>query len=71
MTDKSRAVKTSTSHLHFLTMPVNATVHVAFNSPPKEKTKIVAKLAPKNAGAPVREPRIDENTHKACPASPK
>uniref|UniRef100_A0A7S1WRV9 Uncharacterized protein n=1 Tax=Alexandrium catenella TaxID=2925 RepID=A0A7S1WRV9_ALECA len=30
-----------------------------------EKTKIVAKLAPKSAGAPVREPRIDENTHKA------
>eukprot|EP00913_Durusdinium_trenchii_P034460 g32241.t1 len=33
-----------------------------------EKTKIVAKLAPKNAGAPVREPRIDENTHKAMMA---
>lgn len=30
-----------------------------------EKTKIVAKLAPKSAGAPVRESRIDENTHKA------
>lgn len=30
-----------------------------------EKTKIVAKLAPKSSGAPVREPRIDENTHKA------
>merc|ERR1719230_1362084 len=30
-----------------------------------EKTKIVAKLVPKSAGAPVREPRIDENTHKA------
>jgi len=30
-----------------------------------EKTKIVAKLATKSAGAPVREPRIDENTHKA------
>mmetsp|Transcript_85405 Transcript_85405/g.167111 ORF Transcript_85405/g.167111 Transcript_85405/m.167111 type:complete len:290 (+) Transcript_85405:131-1000(+) len=30
-----------------------------------EKTKIIAKLAPKSAGAPVREPRIDENTHKA------
>jgi len=30
-----------------------------------EKTKIVAKLAPKTAGAPVREPRIDESTHKA------
>jgi len=30
-----------------------------------EKTKIVAKLAPKSQGAPVREPRIDENTHKA------
>merc|ERR1711967_128564 len=30
-----------------------------------EKTKIVAKLAPKSAGAPVREPRIDEATHKA------
>jgi len=33
-----------------------------------EKTKIVAKLAPKSAGAPVREPRIDENTHKAMMA---
>ena len=31
----------------------------------EEKTKIVAKLAPKASGAPVREPRIDENTHKA------
>ena len=31
----------------------------------QEKTKIVAKLAPKASGAPVREPRIDENTHKA------
>jgi len=30
-----------------------------------EKTKIVAKLAPKSSGAPVREPRIDEATHKA------
>lgn len=30
-----------------------------------EKTKIIAKLAPKSAGAPVREPRIDEHTHKA------
>merc|ERR1719479_698935 len=30
-----------------------------------EKTKIVAKLTAKSAGAPVREPRIDENTHKA------
>lgn len=30
-----------------------------------EKTKIVAKLAPKSSGAPVREPRIDENTHKS------
>jgi len=30
-----------------------------------EKTKIVAKLAPKSAGAPCREPRIDEGTHKA------
>jgi hypothetical protein len=30
-----------------------------------EKTKIVAKLAPKSSGAPVREPRIDEGTHKA------
>lgn len=30
-----------------------------------EKTKIVAKLAPRSSGAPVREPRIDENTHKA------
>jgi len=30
-----------------------------------EKTKIVAKLVPKSAGAPCREPRIDENTHKA------
>merc|ERR1712083_769383 len=33
-----------------------------------EKTKIVAKLAPKSSGAPVREPRIDENTHKAMMA---
>jgi hypothetical protein len=30
-----------------------------------EKTKIVAKLAAKSCGAPVREPRIDEATHKA------
>lgn len=30
-----------------------------------EKTKIVAKLAAKSSGAPVREPRIDEATHKA------
>eukprot|EP00933_Yihiella_yeosuensis_P061769 TRINITY_DN64614_c0_g1_i1.p1 TRINITY_DN64614_c0_g1~~TRINITY_DN64614_c0_g1_i1.p1 ORF type:complete len:293 (-),score=71.05 TRINITY_DN64614_c0_g1_i1:139-1017(-) len=30
-----------------------------------EKTKIVAKLCPKSSGAPVREPRIDEQTHKA------
>lgn len=30
-----------------------------------EKTKIVSKLNPKSAGAPVREPRIDEDTHKA------
>jgi hypothetical protein len=30
-----------------------------------EKTKIVTKLCPKSSGAPVREPRIDENTHKA------
>jgi len=30
-----------------------------------EKTKIVGKLAPKSSGAPAREPRIDENTHKA------
>jgi len=30
-----------------------------------EKTKLVAKLCPKSTGAPVREPRIDENTHKA------
>jgi len=33
-----------------------------------EKTKIVAKLAPKSAGAPVREARIDDNTHKAMMA---
>merc|ERR1719222_1352960 len=33
-----------------------------------EKTKIVAKLAAKTSGAPVREPRIDENTHKAMMA---
>lgn len=33
-----------------------------------EKTKIVAKLAPKASGAPVREPRIDEGTHKAMMA---
>ncbi|CAD7973844.1 unnamed protein product [Amoebophrya sp. A120] len=30
-----------------------------------EKTKIVIKLQTKAAGAPVREPRVDENTHKA------
>merc|ERR1719390_512428 len=30
-----------------------------------EKTKIVCKLAGKSAGAPVREPRVDEATHKA------
>eukprot|EP00928_Gymnodinium_smaydae_P032167 TRINITY_DN23369_c0_g1_i2.p1 TRINITY_DN23369_c0_g1~~TRINITY_DN23369_c0_g1_i2.p1 ORF type:complete len:319 (-),score=81.66 TRINITY_DN23369_c0_g1_i2:56-931(-) len=30
-----------------------------------EKTKIVAKLCPKSSGAPVREPRVDEQTHKA------
>lgn len=30
-----------------------------------EKTKIVTKLAPKSSGAPVREPRVDESTHKA------
>lgn len=33
-----------------------------------EKTKIIAKLAPKSSGAPVREPRIDEGTHKAMMA---
>lgn len=33
-----------------------------------EKTKIVTKLAPKSSGAPVREPRIDESTHKAMMA---
>jgi len=33
-----------------------------------EKTKIVVKLAPKSSGAPVREPRIDEQTHKAMMA---
>merc|ERR1719498_2196182 len=33
-----------------------------------EKTKIVAKLAPKSSGAPVREPRVDEATHKAMMA---
>lgn len=30
-----------------------------------EKTKILARLATKSSGAPVREPRIDEATHKA------
>jgi hypothetical protein len=30
-----------------------------------EKTKIVTKLAPKSSGAPVREPRVDDQTHKA------
>mmetsp|Transcript_2583 Transcript_2583/g.6045 ORF Transcript_2583/g.6045 Transcript_2583/m.6045 type:complete len:288 (+) Transcript_2583:43-906(+) len=30
-----------------------------------EKTKIVCRLTSANAGAPVREPRIDEDTHKA------
>lgn len=33
-----------------------------------EKTKIVTKLAPKSSGAPVREPRVDEATHKAMMA---
>jgi hypothetical protein len=33
-----------------------------------EKTKIVAKLAPKSSGAPVREARVDEATHKAMMA---
>jgi hypothetical protein len=33
-----------------------------------EKTKIVAKLCPKSAGAPVREPRVDESTHRAMMA---
>jgi len=30
-----------------------------------EKTKVVGKLVPKSAGAPTREPRVDEGTHKA------
>lgn len=30
-----------------------------------EKTKIVGKLVPRSSGAPAREPRIDDNTHKA------
>jgi len=30
-----------------------------------EKTKIIARLQHKEAGAPVREPRIDQETHKA------
>ncbi|PFH35635.1 putative protein c21orf59 [Besnoitia besnoiti] len=30
-----------------------------------EKTKIIARLQPKAAGAPIREPRIDAETHKA------
>ena len=30
-----------------------------------EKTKVIIKLQNKSAGAPVREPRIDEETHKA------
>jgi len=29
-----------------------------------EKTKIVGKLCPRSSGAPAREPRIDDNTHK-------
>lgn len=33
-----------------------------------EKTKIVTKLTPKSSGAPVREPRVDEATHKAMMA---
>jgi len=33
-----------------------------------EKTKIVAKLCSKSSGAPVREPRVDENTHRAMMA---
>lgn len=30
-----------------------------------EKTKIMARLQPKNSGAPARESRVDEATHKA------
>ncbi|CAD7959084.1 unnamed protein product [Amoebophrya sp. A25] len=30
-----------------------------------EKSKVIIKLQSKAAGAPVREPRVDENTHKA------
>lgn len=30
-----------------------------------EKTKVVIKLQIKASGAPVREPRVDEDTHKA------
>jgi len=30
-----------------------------------EKTKLIIKLQSKTAGAPVREPRVDEDTHKA------
>merc|ERR1712176_456127 len=30
-----------------------------------EKTKVVIKLQNRASGAPVREPRVDENTHKA------
>jgi hypothetical protein len=33
-----------------------------------EKTKIIAKLCPKSSGAPVREPRVDEQTHRAMMA---
>jgi len=33
-----------------------------------EKTKIVAKLCPKASGAPARESRVDESTHKAMMA---
>ena len=30
-----------------------------------EKTKVIIKLQTKASGAPVREPRVDENTHRA------
>lgn len=30
-----------------------------------EKSKVIIKLQNKAAGAPTREPRVDENTHKA------
>ena len=40
-------------------------VSVYGSSGKNEKTKVVIKLQNKGSGAPVREPRVDEDTHKA------